>query len=306
MREISQHLNKIQTMKKIQKFTFSVAAMLILQLASGQDNKELQEMADNDQQARFASNIDWKVLNKEDSLRQIKVDEFFKENKIKTAKDFYNAGIIFQHGKDTVASKKAVEYFGKAIEMDSTLNRWWYAAAVDRDLMRREEPQIYGTQFVKNKTTNNLWKRYEIDITIITDKQRKYYKVGTLAEQRERERLMNLKSISSFSKENTMNQVVTLIKTEFKKGKQSEYDVTENAINNLGYELMNENKTLEALKIFELNTKLYPNGYNTYDSYGECLLKLSKTKKAIKAYKKSIELNPENENAVKVLSQIEK
>lgn len=127
--------------------------------------------------------------------------------------------------------------------MDSTLNRWWYAAAVDRDLMRRGEPQIYGTQFVKNKTTNNVWKRYKIDTTIISDKQRKYYKVGTLAEQRERERLMNLKSILPFSKENSINQVITLIKTEFKKEKQSEYDVTENAINNLGYQLMNVNKT---------------------------------------------------------------
>lgn len=79
-------------MKKLQKFTFSVAAMLILQLASGQDNKELQKMADNDQRARFAAHIDWKVLNKEDSLRQIKVDEFLKRTKLKRQKTFTMLG----------------------------------------------------------------------------------------------------------------------------------------------------------------------------------------------------------------------
>lgn len=292
-------------MNKILKLLLSTLTVFLINFANGQNNQELQKMADEDQKARFASNIDWKILNKKDSLRRVRVDEIFENNQAKTAKDYFNAGIIFQHGDDTIDSKKAVEYFGKAIKMDSTLNRWWYAAAVDRDLMRQNKPQIYGTQFIKNKTTNGLWKRYKIDTTQITDKERKYYRVETLSEQEEKERLMNLKHVSALVKENSIDEIIKLIRKEFKKGKQSEYDVTENTINNFGYELMNKDKNSEALKIFKLNTKLYPNAFNAYDSYGECLLKLNMTKKGIKAYKKSLELNPENKNAVKVLSKIE-
>jgi tetratricopeptide (TPR) repeat protein len=61
----------------------------------------------------------------------------------------------------------------------------------------------------------------------------------------------------------------------------------------------------DALVIFELNTELFPNESNTYDSYGECLLLLGDTINAIKAYKKSIELNPGNTSAEEVLEKIE-
>ena len=66
---------------------------------------------------------------------------------------------------------------------------------------------------------------------------------------------------------------------------------------------MNENKNDEALKIFKLNTELYPQGYNTFDSYGECLLKLNQIPEAVKAYKESLELNPNNKQAKKVIEK---
>ena len=59
------------------------------------------------------------------------------------------------------------------------------------------------------------------------------------------------------------------------------YDISEEAVNEFGYNLLNQNKNEEALKVFKLNTELYPNGYNTYDSYGECLMKLGQKEKAI-------------------------
>ena len=68
---------------------------------------------------------------------------------------------------------------------------------------------------------------------------------------------------------------------------------------------MNQGKKEDALKIFKLNTELYPNSSNTFDSYGECLLKLGDKENAVKAYKKSLELNPKNQNAKRVLSEME-
>jgi Tfp pilus assembly protein PilF len=58
------------------------------------------------------------------------------------------------------------------------------------------------------------------------------------------------------------------------------------------------------LKIFQLNTELYPDGFNTFDSYGECLLLLHKKDEAKIAYKKSLELNPKNNNALEKLKEL--
>jgi tetratricopeptide (TPR) repeat protein len=269
--------------------------------AQAKDNAELQKMYDEDQSSRSPLNINWSILCKQDSLREIRVYELIKEEKIITGKDYYNSAMIFQHGRDTVASGMAVKHMKMAIELDSTVNKWLLAAAIDRDLMRRGKPQIYGTQYMK-MGQNAKWERYNIDTTQVTDAERKYYKVETLSEQRIKEHNMNLLSLSSYySKPNSIDKTIQLIKSEIKKGNQSEYNVSESGINNFGYELLHLNKNEESLKIFKLNTKLYPKAYNTFDSYGECLLKLNRKKEGLKAYKKSLALNPNNYSAIKIL-----
>lgn len=288
------------------KIFFSLIVLVTISNGFAQTNSELQKMADADQSERMSGNINWVELNKKDSIRLAKATQLFNDGELETAQDYYNAGIIFQHGKDTIASKMAVESFKKAIEMDSTLNRWWYAAAVDRDLMRREEPQIYGTQYVSNSSTNGKLKRYKIDTTKITDKERIYYRVETLEEQKQKERIMNLKSIFSFYVENSLiEKTIALIKNEKAKGKTSVYNVSESAINSFGYQLMGQNKLDESLKVLKLNTALYPKAANTWDSYGEILLKLGKEKEGIKAYKKSLALDPNNENAKNIIGKSE-
>ncbi|WP_126971269.1 tetratricopeptide repeat protein [Gynurincola endophyticus] len=291
------------SLKKYVSTVFLLSATL-LSFSQTQHNEELQKMADADQQSRMVANINWSVLNREDSLRRVRVFELIKDGQLRTGKDYLNAGIIFQHGNDTLASGMAVQSFEKALQLDSSLNRWWYAAAVDRDLMRKGQPQVYGTQFIKNQQTNGKFLRYTIDTTKVTDTERKYYGVETLAEQAEKERAMNLKSVSGYYADNkNINSTIELIKQEYKNGKHSDYDVSEEKINSFGYELLNNKKMTEALLVFELNTQLYPKGFNTFDSYGEALMLANQKKKALKAYKQSLKLNPENENARKILQK---
>lgn len=264
-------------------------------------NPELAKMAEADQRDRMNGPIDWNKLNREDSIRRAAVMDMIKSGKVQTAKDHLNAGIIFQHGNDTVASAMAVKNFEIAIRMDSSLNRWWYAAAVDRDRMRRKLPQIYGTQFIRDKKEGK-WKRYTLDSTAVNDQQRKYYRVETLAEQREKEWKMNLKPIADTYKENnSIEKTIASIRQQHRLGRLSAYSL-EAEINTFGYSLLRQNKKEEALKIFKLNTELYPDAFNTFDSYGELLMTIGKKKQALKAYKKSLQLNPENENARKILS----
>ncbi len=267
------------------------------------DNAELKKMYEEDQKARMTPNIDWEQLTKNDSIREKRVYELIRSGQLITGKDHYHSAMIFQHGDDTTASMMAVKMMKKAIDLDSTVDRWLLAAAIDRDLMRRDKPQIYGTQYIK-MGQDAKWERYKIDSTQITDAEREYYNVETLAEQKEKERTMNLRSISEFYLESqSLEKTLALIKTEKNKGIKAVYNVSENEINSFGYELLNAKKANDALSIFRLNTEFYPNGFNTFDSLGECLLILNKKTEGIEAYQKSLDLNPKNEKARKIVNE---
>jgi hypothetical protein len=84
----------------------------------------------------------------------------------------------------------------------------------------------------------------------------------------------------------------------------SQYPNMESLLNSLGYKYLGQDKTREAIQIFELNVKLFPDAYNVYDSLGEALLKKGDQDPAVKNYKKSLEINPDNENAKKVLKKL--
>lgn len=88
--------------------------------------------------------------------------------------------------------------------------------------------------------------------------------------------------------------------------KQNSRDVyfSEAEFNQLGYKYLGEEKTAEATEIFRINTVLYPWSANAYDSLGEACMKSGNRKLAIRNYKKSLELNPENNNARKMLEQL--
>ena len=87
--------------------------------------------------------------------------------------------------------------------------------------------------------------------------------------------------------------------------KEDEYNFKESQLNILGYQLLQVGKTKEAVEIFKLNVEQYPDSYNVYDSLGEGCMMNGDNKLAITYYKKSLKLNPNNENAKKMLEQLE-
>ncbi|WP_069660868.1 tetratricopeptide repeat protein [Arcticibacter eurypsychrophilus] len=267
------------------------------------DNVELKNMFDQDQSARMVSNIDRNKLNNEDSLHRARVYELIKQGAIVTGKDYFHSAMVFQHGRDSVAYGMAVKYMKKAVEMDSTVDRWLLAAAIDRELTSRNKPQIYGTQYMK-RSADAKWESFEIDTTKVTDQERRYYQVPTLAEQREAVRNWNLPTIAEYNRTSSdIDKTISLIKAEKEKGIKSAYNVSETSINDFGYELMSSGKINDALKVFVINTELYPTKFNTWDSLGECLLKLNRKEEGLAAYRKSLKLSPGNKNAVKVLAE---
>ena len=91
---------------------------------------------------------------------------------------------------------------------------------------------------------------------------------------------------------------------ELKKNQSTAYDFDEPELNNFGYVLLGQGKITDSIEIFKLNVEAFPNGFNTYDSLGEAYMNAGERELAIKNYKKSLELNPQNTNAVDMLKKL--
>jgi tetratricopeptide (TPR) repeat protein len=81
-------------------------------------------------------------------------------------------------------------------------------------------------------------------------------------------------------------------------------EINESQLNNLGYRLLREKKYQDAIAMFKLNVELYPDYANGYDSLGEAYMANGDNELAIKNYKKSLELDPQNDNAVQMLKEL--
>ena len=75
-------------------------------------------------------------------------------------------------------------------------------------------------------------------------------------------------------------------------------------MNRLGYELLRDGKTDDAIEIFKLNVEAYPRSANTYDSLAEAYVKKGNKEEAIKYYSKALEVNPQFASAIEALRQL--
>jgi len=82
------------------------------------------------------------------------------------------------------------------------------------------------------------------------------------------------------------------------------YFYLETEFNAYGYVFLQQGRVDNAVKMFSLTVKLYPDSWNAYDSLGEALLQAGSTDEAVAMYEKSIALNPENTNGTEVLARI--
>lgn len=86
------------------------------------------------------------------------------------------------------------------------------------------------------------------------------------------------------------------------------YHLEELEMNALGYELLSKDDHPDhltlSLEAFKVNTLLFPKSANAYDSYADALMKNGKSDEALRMYRKSLDLNPNNENAKRALQKI--
>ena len=72
----------------------------------------------------------------------------------------------------------------------------------------------------------------------------------------------------------------------------------------MGYRYATQEKYDEAIAVFTLNTEMYPDSWNVWDSLGEAQLKNGQTDLALANYEKSLKLNPESESGKAAVTDI--
>jgi len=86
--------------------------------------------------------------------------------------------------------------------------------------------------------------------------------------------------------------------------RQGTIKLSEVDLNTWGYQLLGRKKFDQAMRVFTLNTQLFPASANTYDSLAEAYWLLGQSKKAIELYNKVLALQPNNNNAKNQLKKI--
>jgi CubicO group peptidase (beta-lactamase class C family)/glyoxylase-like metal-dependent hydrolase (beta-lactamase superfamily II) len=84
------------------------------------------------------------------------------------------------------------------------------------------------------------------------------------------------------------------------------YYFNERQFNLAGYSFLNSGRIDEAIAVFKMNVELFPGSWNVYDSLAEAYADKGETQLAIRNYERSIELNPDNQNAKDQLKSLKK
>ncbi|KAA9346784.1 serine hydrolase domain-containing protein [Larkinella humicola] len=90
------------------------------------------------------------------------------------------------------------------------------------------------------------------------------------------------------------------------KADTAHYFTDERELNELGLELLADHHDTVALEALKLATLLYPQSWNTYDSYGKALLQSGRRKEAIAMYRQSVLMFPGNLPGQKILNELTK
>ena len=83
-----------------------------------------------------------------------------------------------------------------------------------------------------------------------------------------------------------------------------EATLTEPQVNRVGYWLLEKKKTAEAVAVFEMNVRDFPESWNAHDSLGEAYAADGQHRRAIESYEKSIARNPNNANGLEQIRKL--
>lgn len=151
--------------------------------ASVPNNPEMEAIYASDQAPRSegGATVNWSLVGPEDRARRARTRTLLDSGALRTADDFYNASVIFQHGESAADYMLAHTLAVIAAARGRHDAAWMAAASLDRYLQEVGRPQIYGTQFHTPDRLNTTQEPF--DRTLISDALRQALDVPTMAEQ---------------------------------------------------------------------------------------------------------------------------
>jgi hypothetical protein len=159
-------------------------------------NSELRKLCEDDQKVRTSfdpRNINWTVVSAQDAEHRNRVRKMIDGDELHTADDYFDAGLIFQHGDKPddflLAHTLAVIAAGKGHSGGTSLA----AVSLDRYLQSIKQPQIYGTQYSSSGESAPMTQE-PYNPKLITDTLRKQIHVESLQEQQKRLEELNKKT----------------------------------------------------------------------------------------------------------------
>ncbi len=91
---------------------------------------------------------------------------------------------------------------------------------------------------------------------------------------------------------------------QFKNDPANIYQSIEAEINSFGRRLIAMQRLDEAIEMFKVNTELYPDSANAFDSLGEALANAGRRDEAIKAYEKALSIDPRFQTSIEGLKRL--
>lgn len=153
---------------------------------STSSNGALQALVDADQADRLGGALirePGKVLER-DATRRDQVLSIMGAHGLNSARDYFNAALIMQHSRPDIELAYALATISHYLEPTNKAPTSLMAAAWDRLLMQRVQPQWYGTQY-KNDGAGGVF-LFPVAEGVITDAERERMGVSTLEEARNR------------------------------------------------------------------------------------------------------------------------
>jgi hypothetical protein len=152
------------------------------------DNAEMSALFAEDQADRDVAPghaIDWPAVHPRDAARRARTQALIDAGALNSGADFYHAAFVFQHGEAPADFLKAHALAIAAAARGYGMAAWIAAASLDRYLLNKGEPQVFGTQFQTPDDGPVTQEPY--DRGMLTDGLRAVASVPSLAEQ-EKER----------------------------------------------------------------------------------------------------------------------
>jgi CubicO group peptidase (beta-lactamase class C family) len=86
----------------------------------------------------------------------------------------------------------------------------------------------------------------------------------------------------------------------------NKYSISEDAVNGVGMKFIKAKRLAIGLEILEFNTSQFPQSPYVYDRLAEAYFEVGNKQKAIENYKRSLEINPDNQNALRKIKLLKK